>query len=385
MNLYLYHNLFNDPVLKAVLSNDISLAQQLLFDFAENEAVSSTIFREYLIRQILEDENTFSNACSNQKCGGTLSDFARRDIGNIFETLNVTVFPDYERNQQNTPPFYDYEQSLKNLLETTDIEAFFKLLTLHYTRFGCGKLSKFTAFRYRGALTGIKEFTAPSLDDLVGLEYQKQTLIANTKAFVDGKNANNVILFGDSGCGKSSSVKALLTMFQNSGLRLIEYSKEYISQLPELFTALRSRPYRYIIFLDDLSFENNDANYKNLKIAMEGQLEQQSSNVLIYATSNRRHLLTEYWADRMGDEVHINDTKQEKLSLSERFGIRIVFASPSQDEYLKIVAELLKKENIELTPEIQKQAILWEMSYNGRSGRTAKQFVTHLTAQMGGG
>jgi len=216
---------------------------------------------------------------------------------------------------------------------------------------------------------------------LVGIEYQKQVLIDNTKAFVSGKAANNVLLFGDRGTGKSSSVKALLNMFCDDGLRIIEMPKHCIKDIPSLSKVLAESPNKYIIFLDDLTFESHETEYRALKVAMEGQLQANPTNVLIYATSNRRHLIRENWSDREGGEIHVNDQMQETLSLSERFGISLVFSAPNQKEYLNIVSEMLKKHNIQMNADIEKEAVVWQMNYGGRSARCAKQFVTSYIAK----
>ena len=207
------------------------------------------------------------------------------------------------------------------------------------------------------------------------MEHQKKVLTDNTKAYLEGKFANNVLLFGDRGTGKSTSVKALLNMFAKDGLRVIELPKSAITKIPDLTKQLEDSPHKYILFLDDLTFERHDTEYRALKIAMEGQLQANAGNVLVYATSNRRHLIRETWADRDGGEVHVNDNKQEMLSLAERFGISLVFSAPNQKEFLNIVAAMLKAQGIEIDAEIEKKAVVWQMNYGGRNGRCAKQFV----------
>ena len=232
-----------------------------------------------------------------------------------------------------------------------------------------------------GELIGVSNTDDITFDSLVGIEYQKQVLIDNTKAFVSGKAANNVLLFGDRGTGKSSSVKALLNMFCDDGLRIIEMPKHCIKDIPSLSKVLAESPNKYIIFLDDLTFESHETEYRALKVAMEGQLQANPTNVLIYATSNRRHLIRENWSDREGGEIHVNDQMQETLSLSERFGISLVFSAPNQKEYLNIVSEMLKKHNIQMNADIEKEAVVWQMNYGGRSARCAKQFVTSYIAK----
>ena len=271
--------------------------------------------------------------------------------------------------------------SIKSIIDAHSAKELLDLLIKHYRTLGSGILAKYIAFKFDGTLTGVSNIDTITFDDLVGIEYQKQTLIDNTKAFVKGKAANNVLLFGDRGTGKSSSVKALLNMFCDEGLRMIEMPKHCIKDIPLLSKQLAESPNKYIIFLDDLTFESHETEYRALKVAMEGQLQANPDNVLIYATSNRRHLIRENWSDREGGEIHVNDQMQETLSLSERFGISLVFSAPNQKEYLNIVSEMLKKYGIEMNGDIEKQAVVWQMNYGGRSARCAKQFVTSYVSK----
>ena len=224
------------------------------------------------------------------------------------------------------------------------------------------------------------------LDDLVGYEIQKKKLIDNTRAFVEGRSANNCLLFGDSGTGKSTSVKAILNEYYSKGLRMIEIYKHQFEDLSSVIAMIKNRNYRFIIYMDDLSFEEFEIEYKYLKAVIEGGLETKPDNVLIYATSNRRHLIRETWSDRSDmskDELHHSDTMQEKLSLVARFGITINYSAPDQKEFMNIVKELAKKyPNITLTQdELVRQANMWELSHGGLSGRTAQQFITYLAGQ----
>ena len=271
--------------------------------------------------------------------------------------------------------------SIRAITESKSAQELLDLLIEHYRKFGSGILAKYNAFRYDGELIGVTNTDDITFDSLVGIEYQKQVLIDNTKVFVSGKAANNVLLFGDRGTGKSSSVKALLNMFCDDGLRIIEMPKHCIKDIPSLSKVLAESPNKYIIFLDDLTFESHETEYRALKVAMEGQLQANPTNVLIYATSNRRHLIRENWSDREGGEIHVNDQMQETLSLSERFGISLVFSAPNQKEYLNIVSEMLKKHNIQMNADIEKEAVVWQMNYGGRSARCAKQFVTSYIAK----
>jgi predicted AAA+ superfamily ATPase len=221
------------------------------------------------------------------------------------------------------------------------------------------------------------------LDDLIGYELQKQKLIENTKAFVKGQRANNVLLFGDSGTGKSTSIKAIVNEFYDQGLRMIEIYKHQFKDLSNVIAEIKNRNYRFIIFMDDLSFEEFEIEYKFLKAVIEGGIETKPDNILIYATSNRRHLIRETWKDRndmeKDQELHRSDTMQEKLSLVNRFGVTIFYERPSQTEYFHIVEELAKGEGLKIDSDSLKvEANIWEMRHGGISGRTAQQFINHL-------
>ena len=214
------------------------------------------------------------------------------------------------------------------------------------------------------------------LDDLIGYELQKKKLIANTKAFVEGKKANNVLLFGDSGTGKSTSIKAIVNEFYKDGLRMIEIYKYQFRLLSQLISQIKNRNYKFIIYMDDLSFEEDESDYKFLKAVIEGGVETKPDNILIYATSNRRHLIKETWKDRRDVEqdgdIHRSDTMEEKLSLANRFGVTIGYYKPSRQEYYNIVTELANKENLNISSEeLLKEADRWELNHGGISGRTA--------------
>ena len=220
------------------------------------------------------------------------------------------------------------------------------------------------------------------LDDLIGYEIQKERLIANTEAFVSGRAANNVLLYGDAGTGKSTSIKAILNQYYDRGLRMIEVYKHEFRYLQRILAEVKNRNYRFIIYMDDLSFEDFEIEYKYLKAVIEGGLATKPENVLIYATSNRRHLIKETWKDRADrdDELHRSDTMQEKLSLVARFGISIGYMKPSHKEYLHIVSELARRyPQITLTEaELLQKANQWELRSGGASGRTAQQFINYL-------
>lgn len=380
MDLIIFNNIEKDECIQGILEkNDIAVMRNIV-RFAESEGVTDSSIKEYVASLLANDENILSSlASSGKNIGDDLYRLAKRDIKQIYKSV-FSVELKYSPSGNNTGYCEEYTNSLKKITESKDAEELLDNLIKHYRKLGCGTGAKYLAYKYDGSLCGIGYVDPVDFDSLIGIDFQKKTLIDNTKAFIQGKAANNVLLFGDRGMGKSSSVKALLKMFAKDGLRLVELPKQHIKDIPALVKSLSKNPHKYILFLDDLSFEAEEPEYKSLKIAMEGQLQANPDNVLIYATSNRRHLLKETWSDRQGDDVHKNDQLQETLSLSERFGISLVFSAPNQKEFLLIVASMLKAYGIEMDAEIEKQAVVWQMNYGGRNGRCAKQFVASYVA-----
>ena len=268
----------------------------------------------------------------------------------------------------------------------------YRIVTDFYKKYGVGKFGLNKAFRVAGSeaediLTPITNTGDMLLSDIIGYESQKQKLIENTEAFVSGRQANNVLLFGDAGTGKSTSIKAILNEYYSRGLRMIEVYKHEFQYLSQIIAEIKNRNYRFIIYMDDLSFEEFEIEYKYLKAVIEGGLETKPDNVLIYATSNRRHLIRETWSDRSDmsqDELHRSDTMQEKLSLAARFGVTIGYYRPKQQEYFEIVKQLAKKyPQITLSEEeLCLKANQWELSHGGISGRTATQFIANLAGSV---
>ena len=248
------------------------------------------------------------------------------------------------------------------------------------------------AFRIQNRGSGVEFLPINNTDkvmlrDMIGYDLQKQQLIENTEAFLRGKPANNVLLYGDAGTGKSSSVKALINEYCDSGLRMIEIYKHQFQNLSTVIAAVKSRNYRFIIYIDDLSFEENEVEYKFLKAVIEGGVESRPDNVLIYATSNRRHLIRETWKDR-GDmefenDIHRSDTMEEKLSLAARFGVAINYNAPNRQQYHEIVKGLAQRQ---LQTDLSEEELLllanrWEIRHGGISGRTAQQFIHYLAGK----
>ncbi|MQL52563.1 DUF815 domain-containing protein [Desulfofundulus thermobenzoicus] len=264
-------------------------------------------------------------------------------------------------------------------------------LARYYHRVGWGVFSRYVAFRWQkspgggGVLAGIASPDPVRLEELIGLDREKKVILENTEHFLTGLPANNMILYGDRGTGKSSTVKALLNAFACRGLRLVEMAKADLGDFPLLTRQLANQTQKFIIFVDDLSFDETEPEYRALKPVLEGGLEVRPGNVLIYATSNRRHLVKESFSERQGDEVHARDSMEEKLALADRFGITVTFPAPDQEGYLRIVEGLAEQRGLEIDrDELRKMALHWEMWHNGRSGRTARQFVDYLAARRAG-
>ena len=274
----------------------------------------------------------------------------------------------------------------RHLASSASPEQFKEIVTGFYKEFGVGKLGLHKAFRIEHTEEGarivpITKIAHVHLDDLVGYELAKKKLIDNTEAFVAGKRANNCLLFGDAGTGKSTSIKAILNQYYDQGLRMIEVYKHQFQDLNDIIAQIKNRNYKFIIYMDDLSFEEFEIEYKYLKAVIEGGLERKPDNILIYATSNRRHLIRETFRDKedRDEELHTNDTVQEKLSLVARFGVTIYFGKPAKKEFQEIVKTLAQRNELAIPEEeLLLEANKWELSHGGLSGRTAQQFIDYL-------
>ncbi len=279
---------------------------------------------------------------------------------------------------------------LRSFHEAPNSQSLLSQVEGYYRQIGTGTFAFNRAFHWRrtaqgGILQPIEEPDPILLENLIGYDDQKQQLVRNTRHFLAGYPSNNIFVYGDRGTGKSSAIKALLNLFTDHPLRMIEVSRDDLSDLPEVMKMLRPRRESFIIFVDDLSFEEGETQYKTLKAVLEGSLEARPKNVLIYATSNRRHLITEYFSDRgdwEGEEVRRQDTLQEKVSLADRFGIQLVFVAPDQSEYLSIVSSMVRQRGLTVSQdELKRRALEWVQLHNARSGRTARQFVDDLTGE----
>ena len=351
-----------------------------LIEEAYHWKLDQNIFKMYLCFLIAHDENAFSLAAEKkgEEIDEQLKELAIRDLELILQLFSSNVFDITYQKRKDRPSYSILYEALE---KRPSSEEFLHILIAYYRQYGCGTMNLYKAFKWQQTkgLIGISECDTIRLDELIGYDYQKQALIKNTENFIQGKPANNALLFGDSGTGKSSMVKALLNEYCHQGLRIIDLSKSDFMYFNQIMPLLRNRGLYYIIFLDDLSFEEFETEYKYMKAIIEGGVEVKPQNVLIYATSNRRHLIRETWEERQGQDVHISDTRQEKLSLSDRFGLSLTFTSPVQNAYLEIVMALAAQYHITLEPsKLREKAIQWELAHGGRSGRVAKQFIQSL-------
>ena len=394
---------------KENLTSRIYEQMKALLDLSTQYGFDKNLWHNYLTFILLTNENSFS--MTSEKVGandGTVNHFAKADFavfkklfdfdfGPIEKDLGIDCFstvcnyhsiPKKER-MYNRNVSERVQEVSERIEKAADEEEIFTIVTDFYKAYGVGMFGLNRAFRIRHLEDGVEFLPINNTDsvllkDLIGYEIQKKKLIDNTEAFVKGLPANNVLLCGDAGTGKSTSIKALLNEYYDQGLRMIEIYKHQFQDLSSIIAQVKNRNYRFIIYMDDLSFEDFEIEYKFLKAVIEGGMETRPDNVLIYATSNRRHLIKESWNDRNDMEnengMHRSDTIQEKLSLVARFGVTIYYGKPSQKEYFTIVKELRKRyPSITLTDEeLCAEANKWELSHGGISGRTAQQFINYM-------
>ena len=381
-----------------------------LLELSVSHGFEGNLWHTYLTYLLASDENAYSTSCEIVgEADGSINQIALHD----FEIFKEMFDYDFSRLEEDLDAecfqiLLDYKNVTgggkvfnrrirdricdlsKSLGQAENVDDFKQKITQFYKEFGVGKLGLHKAFRVEHPEHGdvqivpITNIAHVHLDDLVGYEIAKKKLIDNTKAFVEGRKANNCLLYGDAGTGKSSSIKAILNQYYDQGLRMIEVYKHQFKDLNDVIAQIKNRNYKFIIYMDDLSFEEFEIEYKYLKAVIEGGLEKKPENVLIYATSNRRHLIRETFRDKADrdEELHTNDTVQEKLSLVARFGVTIYFGSPEKKEFQQIVRVLAERNGIQLPEEqLLLEANKWELSHGGLSGRTAQQFIDYLAGQ----
>lgn len=384
-----------------------------LVEMAGSYGFTGNLWHNYLTYLLVNHENAFSTACEiTGPVKGTIRHLALHDF-TIFQDLfklDIGAFENFYGTDSGSRFICDYENiqtgnkhfnerikdrlcTLSKQLASADTpEEFMEDMVAFYKDFGVGKLGLHKAFRLEHSEQDCKVEIVPinriahvNLEDLVGYDLAKKKLTDNTEAFLAGKRANNCLLYGDAGTGKSSCIKAILNKYYDQGLRIIEVYKHQFRDLNDVIAQIKNRHYKFIIYMDDLSFEDFEIEYKYLKAVIEGGLEKKPDNVLIYATSNRRHLVRERFSDKAerDDDLHTNDTVQEKLSLVSRFGVTIYFGSPDKKEFQEIVCALADRFGISMDrEELLLKANAWELQHRGLSGRTAQQFIDYLLGQQ---
>ena len=383
-----------DEIVKKKITTNANQFVSILIKLAEKYNLSGNLFNSLLTNLLINNENSFTLALERKKdIAPNLKNVVMNDFKIIFEMFNsdfsslTSLHQDLINNFIPSKPIinqelFDVSNTLQNnLTDCKNVEEFYNVLNTFFSIYGVGKYGLNKAFRYENEqICPIIHIGNGRLDQLIGYKTQKQQLKQNTEAFLAGKKANNVLLYGDSGTGKSSSIKALLNEYYKDGLRMIEVYKHQFKYLPQIIQELQSRNYKFILFMDDLSFEEFEIEYKYLKAVIEGGLEKKPDNILIYATSNRRHLVKQTWSDRQDqDEINVNDAKQEKTSLSSRFGVKILYTHPNRQNYLDIVDGLAKQYDLKIDQEeLHQKALTWEIRHGGFSGRTAKQFINAM-------
>ncbi|MCL2865508.1 MAG: ATP-binding protein [Lachnospiraceae bacterium] len=403
-NLMVYQKIGKAEIL-AHLQTDYVQGLSGLLEVATTYGFVGDLWHCYLTFLLVCDENPYSLSCEGKHVvADSLYEIANADFA-VIKGMFEYDFTELEKKFQTTgmealrnyhveSPKGILNQTMRGQLcalskalgEAKSVYKFQKIISEHYRLFGVGKFGMHKAFRVvqssrqQVEILPITNIAKVRLDDLVGYQSAKQKLIHNTLAFLQGKPANNCLLYGDAGTGKSSSIKGILNQYFSQGLRIIELYKHQFQDLNHVIAQIKNRNYKFIIYMDDLSFEEFETEYKYLKAVIEGGLEKKPDNVLIYATSNRRHLIRETFRDKedRDEELHKNDTVQEKHSLFHRFGVSIYFGAPGKKEFDEIVCALANRHGIDLPQEeLLLQASRWEMSHGGRSGRTARQFIDY--------
>ncbi len=374
---------------------------------AERAGIAGNLWQTWLAMLVAENENPFSLA--HERRGplcGTMREFAMRDFETLFDCLHYDLRSIEEELRLGAAGLLDdfvpmtagpvsfgrtagaVIGELAAAMAAADSPAgLYEAAVSFYREHGVGKFGLYGGFRWDAHAREIVPAIPLEdirLSDLIGYEEQKKAVVDNTLAFLDDRPANNVLLYGEGGTGKSSTIKALLNEYAPRGLRMIEVYKHQINDLETILEEIKLRNYKFILFMDDLSFEQFEVEYKFLKAFIEGGIEKRPDNVLIYATSNRRHLMKETWGDRLDkdDDMHESETMQEKMSLVDRFGLLIRYFSPEQKEYLHIVRSLAGEYGVEISDEeLELGAIRWELKHGGFSGRSARQYVEFLAGQ----
>lgn len=371
-----------------------------LYEEEPSRVLLADAWQNHLVSRILMDENPFTRAASGEASAEARA-AAAHDLGLLQRLFplsaavcrtatgmaSLPAWPVRTLASTVDPADQVLRSTAAEMAQAPDWSALVEWLVRRSRELGTGIVGAFWYLRWEdGALQGIQRPNVFELDDLVGLEEAKATVLRNTEQLVNGRPANNLLLYGQRGTGKSSMVRGLIPRFGSRGLRMVEVPRAAVPQLPLIFRLLSRYPQTFILFLDDLSFDEAEASYKAFKSEMEGALERRPENVALYATSNRRHLVPERWSDRHTPEtaeVHGQDALEEKLSLADRFGVTVLFTTPSQDEFLRIVEHMAAQRELQVERDhLRETALRWVMWNNPRSGRSARQFLDDLEGRL---
>ncbi|MBO8137329.1 MAG: ATP-binding protein [Desulfotomaculum sp.] len=404
--LTVYRQILEDKVVKAAMAflqqeredEKIDSYGELFYRLAEanekNVQFTSNGWQNHLLNLLLYDDNPFSRQAAvwGPNINFSLRSAAEHDLMCLQKlfTADISMQPvnvDEMTSWGQKPVKNKQAVSLvENLTAAARWQGCIDLLIDYYHTAGVGIYGRYHILRWDGEkrrIVGVDKADPVKLTDLIGYHSERQKIIDNTEAFLNGKPANNVLLYGDRGTGKSSTVKALANTYGLKGLRLVEIPKQYLGHFSIIVNQLADYPQHFILFIDDLSFEDYEIEYKALKAVLEGGVEIKPQNVLIYATSNRRHLIRESFSERQQDEVHAADSIQEKLSLSDRFGLTVTFTAPDQKQYLEIVEGLASQYGLNVRKEeLHHKALQWVLNHSGRSGRAARQFIEYMVSKI---
>jgi len=376
--LSVFRKILDDPVIKAFMelleSSDDAVKIDKYANFVYLLFQSNDNFTEYVWRRVVSDDNIYIRKCSrNESVSPMLKEAVQHDLGTLQEISQITsqdIKKEIKYNiflpEWSVKPEYDFIKMYNERINRINV-------------CGYGIYADYTVFTYNnGEIVPIKYPDRIRLSDLTGYQRERKKLVDNTIAFIEGKPASNALLYGDAGTGKSSTVKAVVNEFADKGLRMVEVRKADLLKIPDLIEKLADNPLKFVLFIDDLSFSKHNEEIGALKALLEGTVSARTPNIVIYVTSNRRHLINERFEDRQGTDIHINETIQEQTSLSDRFGLSILFSRPDKDQYLQIVHFLMKQYDVEDTENIELLAERFALERGGRSGRTARQFVESL-------
>ncbi|WP_298067734.1 ATP-binding protein [uncultured Mailhella sp.] len=376
-SLVIFRRILSDPVLvklQRLLSAspaETAACIDAYCDFAAELFAHTDDFSAYLLKLVLEDENIYIlRRCSPGAASPVLEECLTHELAALQE---LSLFDGKDIREALA---FDGFLPRWNTSAQDFARAYAERLAAIHQR-GYGIFAKYRMFTVKdGVLVPVKHPDTQTLEQLPGYERERSRIIANTRALLNGQPANNVLLYGDAGTGKSSTVKAIVNAFHAEGLRLIEVKKNQLYQIPDIVETLGRNPLKFILFIDDLSFSSNDADFAALKAILEGSVNGHSGNLAVYATSNRRHLIKESWEDRTGSDLHESDTRQELMSLAARFGLTVTFSRPDKERYLEIVHILARQYQLDL-PEAQLdiRAEAHAIRNGGRSPRAAKQFI----------